>query len=377
MAEPNSVVARLATNPNVLSKSKMVSEGQTNVFEQGKMEVNFLPEKKNKGMSCTKEVVQEKNIKNEKDEKSFASAKSRSLKNLTKADFSKQGYWEERFKEEEEYDWLCNFETLEPSLRRLLCDNYNASILVIGCGNSTFSAKLYDSGFRNITNIDFAASVIEHMAAKNSSRPEMKWLTMNMLNMDAFASGTFDIVIGKGSLDALQTTVKDVWCPTEDCRKQAYIFLQEIRRVLKLVGGVFYSVSFEQPHFRTKFLMGCTEKFETDPHNAFVGYSPRYGWTLNFIDVAAPGFLSVFVYIMKITDPPPVVQLEMGTEKANKDKDIYEQCNVKKEEEEEEEEANGKQKSLQNTTKCNVLDIPGTPADEIDNGFPDNSDSSW
>ena len=34
-------------------------------------------------------------------------------------------------------------------------------ILVLECGNSTFSADLHDAGFRNVTSVDFFPNVIE------------------------------------------------------------------------------------------------------------------------------------------------------------------------------------------------------------------------
>ena len=181
----------------------------------------------------------------------YAAQDALELKNLTNQDFSQREYWEQRFKEEPEYDWLCDYEAVAPHLMQILKDNTAARILVIGCGNSTFSGSLYDAGFTNIVNIDFAASVISRMKTENAqARPNMQWLEMDMLDMSAFADGFFDMVIGKGSLDALQAAIKDVWSPTQECRAQAHTFLSETRRVL-CDRGYFFSVSFEQPHFRT------------------------------------------------------------------------------------------------------------------------------
>jgi hypothetical protein len=41
----------------------------------------------------------------------------------------------------------------------------DVAVLVLGCGNSPFSAALYDAGFTNITSIDFSSVVIEKMTA--------------------------------------------------------------------------------------------------------------------------------------------------------------------------------------------------------------------
>lgn len=75
-------------------------------------------------------------------------------------------------------------------------------ILVPGCGNSKLSEKLYDEGFRNITNIDFSKVVILDMLRRNVRlRPEMKWRVMDMtqmqvyLSMSIFVFGQFDLFV--------------------------------------------------------------------------------------------------------------------------------------------------------------------------------------
>lgn len=74
---------------------------------------------------------------------------------------------------------------------------------MIGCGNSNLSEQLYDQGYTNITNIDISPVVIDQMSqqmqAKNKS---MKWLVMDATNTD-FKDEEFDVVMDKGTLDAL------------------------------------------------------------------------------------------------------------------------------------------------------------------------------
>ena len=41
-------------------------------------------------------------------------------------------------------------------------------ILVVGCGNSPFTAALYDDGFKDVTSIDFSPTVIKAMAARHA-----------------------------------------------------------------------------------------------------------------------------------------------------------------------------------------------------------------
>ena len=53
-------------------------------------------------------------------------------------------------------------------------------VLVIGCGNSTLSSDLYDTGIENITNIDLSDKVIKQMKKQNEKRrPNMKWSSMD------------------------------------------------------------------------------------------------------------------------------------------------------------------------------------------------------
>lgn len=46
---------------------------------------------------------------------------------------------------------------------------FDSSILEIGCGNSSFSAQMHESGYTNIVAIDFAPSVISSMKQKYSN----------------------------------------------------------------------------------------------------------------------------------------------------------------------------------------------------------------
>jgi 2-polyprenyl-3-methyl-5-hydroxy-6-metoxy-1,4-benzoquinol methylase len=52
--------------------------------------------------------------------------------------------------------------------------------LIIGCGNSTLSSDLYDTGIEHITNIDLSEKVIKQMKKQNEKRRvNMKWLPMD------------------------------------------------------------------------------------------------------------------------------------------------------------------------------------------------------
>jgi SAM-dependent methyltransferase len=88
-------------------------------------------------------------------------------------EYGKKEYWDERFAEEKNYEWLVGYAHVASQLSPLL--KFSDNILVVGCGNSTFSADLYDAGFKNIVNIDYSEVVIASMREENKDREEMEW----------------------------------------------------------------------------------------------------------------------------------------------------------------------------------------------------------
>jgi SAM-dependent methyltransferase len=89
------------------------------------------------------------------------------------SDYSNVDYWNVRFKEEKEYEWLMSYSTLRDLLRPRI--NFDSRILIVGCGNSPFSAEMYDDGYHNIVNIDFSKVVIDEMRQRHQeARPIME-----------------------------------------------------------------------------------------------------------------------------------------------------------------------------------------------------------
>lgn len=213
--------------------------------------------------------------------------------------YKEHSYWEERFAEEEEFEWLINFDQCRNQLIPHL--KYSDKILVVGCGNSNFSADLYDAGFHNIINIDFSGVVIAKMKEINlTCRPEMQWIEMDMTNM-AFDANSFDVVIDKAAMDALVVSELDVWNPQEEVIKSVDKMCKCVDFVLDKDNGKFLQISFNQPHFRTKYLMGYrAEDRDCGSHGSHTGYSDRYHWDLSFESIVLPeeGVLETFLYVM-------------------------------------------------------------------------------
>ena len=69
------------------------------------------------------------------------------------------------------------------------------------------SEEMYDDGFRNIHNVDISSVVIQAMQEKNARRDEMTWEVMDCTHMEPLKSSSFDVVIDKGTLDAILVSV--------------------------------------------------------------------------------------------------------------------------------------------------------------------------
>jgi len=160
--------------------------------------------------------------------------------------------WDECFKTEEHHEWLGGYS----DVATLLGDDVpekDASILILGCGNSAFSAQMADAGYTNITSIDFRNVVIATMVEKHRERhPGLKWIQADVRRLDsAFERHTFDVVVDKSYLNML---VSDEGDSNQQMVAEMEQALNSIARVIK-VGGLFVSIgSPQQPLFREQYL---------------------------------------------------------------------------------------------------------------------------
>ena len=70
---------------------------------------------------------------------------------------------------------------------------------------------MYNDGYHNIINTDYSPVVIENMKKKcQYTCSDMTWKVMDILNM-TYEPETVDIVLEKGTLDALMVHERDPW----------------------------------------------------------------------------------------------------------------------------------------------------------------------
>ena len=108
---------------------------------------------------------------------------------------------EEQKEGDESFEWYAEFEDLEPYLREIIDDDETKKIMVPGCGDSNLSEKLCTKmGQDQVVSIDFENDVIEKMNKKGIEG--VTYMVMDFLAMQ-FEDDDFDIVLDKGSFDAL------------------------------------------------------------------------------------------------------------------------------------------------------------------------------
>uniref|UniRef100_M4BX87 Methyltransferase type 11 domain-containing protein n=1 Tax=Hyaloperonospora arabidopsidis (strain Emoy2) TaxID=559515 RepID=M4BX87_HYAAE len=118
--------------------------------------------------------------------------------------------------------------------------------------------------------------------------PEMKWIEADMTTLSSvFGPESFDVVIDKAAMDALMCDEGDVWSPSEAVIKQAAAMCSGITSVLAS-KGTFLQISFAQPHFRRRFLLGEDEQAPT---------STVYDWRYSYRNIDMG--LGYFFYVLQ------------------------------------------------------------------------------
>ncbi|KAK7257919.1 hypothetical protein RIF29_32244 [Crotalaria pallida] len=157
-------------------------------------------------------------------------------------------YWDERFSEEEQYEWFKDYS----HFRHLIHSHLTplSSVLELGCGNSQMCEELHKDGATNITCIDLSPVAVDNMLRRLHSRgfKDIKVLQADMLELP-FDDECFDLVIEKGTMDVLFVDSGDPWNPKPETISKVMATLKGVHRVLK-ANGTFISITFGQPHFR-------------------------------------------------------------------------------------------------------------------------------
>ncbi|XP_051124304.1 uncharacterized protein LOC127246787 isoform X2 [Andrographis paniculata] len=171
-------------------------------------------------------------------------------------------YWDARYVQEADcgsFDWYQRYSALRPFIRKYVSPN--SRVLMVGCGNAEDMVK---DGFEEITNIDISSVAIEMMKKKYENVPQLKYMQMDVRDMNFFPDDSFDSIIDKGTLDSLM-------CGTE-APISASQMMGEMSRLLK-PGGVYMLITYGDPTVRM-------------PHIN----RPVYNWNIELYIIPRPGF---------------------------------------------------------------------------------------
>uniref|UniRef100_A0A8D0L952 EEF1A lysine methyltransferase 4 n=1 Tax=Sphenodon punctatus TaxID=8508 RepID=A0A8D0L952_SPHPU len=207
------------------------------------------------------------------------------------ARYRDRSFWDSRYREEAgaSAEWFGDLGCFRQQLEAEL--GPGDRILVLGCGNSALSYDLFQLGYPDITSIDYSTVCIADMRARYAHCPGLRWAVMDAQAL-AFANGSFDVVLEKGTLDAMMVAETDPWHVSPEAAALLDQVLKEVSRVLR-PGGRFVSITFAQPHFRKR-------------HYA----QPAYCWSLRHATYGA-GF-QYFLYVMHKGEALSPADLALG-----------------------------------------------------------------
>ncbi|KAH8350772.1 hypothetical protein KR084_011029 [Drosophila pseudotakahashii] len=224
----------------------------------------------------------------------------------TREEFAQTDYWNEFFKKrgEKAFEWYGEY--LE------LCDQIHKyikpvdKILMLGCGNSKLSMDMYDTGFREITNIDISPVAVKKMLELNAkTRPDMKFLQMDATAM-TFPDDSFSVALDKGTLDALFAD------DAPETRLIVENYFKEILRTMRN-GGRYVGISLLQEHI-LNFLLEFLPK-----HNCMLRIVHCLGVEQANKEKNADDALTLPVFVVVATKfkslPMPILEFGFGNDK--------------------------------------------------------------
>lgn len=168
----------------------------------------------------------------------------------TNDSYASKTYWNNRYFNEDSFDWFVPYKNFRELILQTI--SVGDKILMLGCGNSLLSMEMYEDGFKNILNIDYSDIVIQKMKEKYAFLKDMEWQVMDIFNMSTLEGESFDVILEKGTLDALLVKERDPWSLSDEAEAMINNVLTQVSNLLK-PSGRFISITFAQPHFRLPF----------------------------------------------------------------------------------------------------------------------------
>ena len=150
--------------------------------------------------------------------------------------YATETYWAARYAAVgagDVFEWFLNFDDLRPLLGFV---KRRSAVLDLGCGTSRLLCDMREAGYAGrLVGVDCAAAALRSVKER-SEACDVELVEADATTLAPFADATFDVVVDKGTIDALISG--DAAAATEACAAAG--------RVLKR-GGRFVVVSHRRP----------------------------------------------------------------------------------------------------------------------------------
>jgi len=174
-------------------------------------------------------------------------------------EFTEKEYWNNFYKQEaitkqHGFEWYAEYEEIKQMLDAQFTliskgmSKQDAHVLVPGCGDSKLGHKMRLDGYGHVLNVDFEEDVVKRMKVEVGVEGSEDYAKMDVLDMKEIEDHTKDIVIDKGTLDALYSG-KD----NKDEYKVSKYF-NETLRIAKVNSGQVVFISLLQSHILKKII---------------------------------------------------------------------------------------------------------------------------
>lgn len=245
-------------------------------------------------------------------------------------DLSKQSYWNERFLTEDSFEWFGNCSRLYPIFDQYFQSSPSFILLHLGCGSSSLAEELFQRHYCHlIYNVDYSSHILDKRRRMNANtRCLIDWITLDIRSIP-LRSNLFDTIIEKGTLDVFFVGYEhQLWHPSEELQENIDLILTEISQCLTNDSGRFISISFQQPHFRRRFLAKSKYHWSIDVHSCsdnqqsieYFVYVMTKGQPMSEEDqLLEKGISSKWFWINQSNDLSPTPSISMN----NNDDDQY------------------------------------------------------
>jgi SAM-dependent methyltransferase len=157
-------------------------------------------------------------------------------------------YWDEYFDDAdpaEPTEWLLSFASFGRFMTPFI-PNKDDDILVVGCGNTTFSSDLYAAGYTNLRCSDISPVVVGQMAEQHAALTTVQWEVQDARKL-TYAKNSCDTVVDKSLLDCMMYAA--------DFKPSVTKLVSELHRVLK-PGGTCVFLTMRGPKDVESIIIG-------------------------------------------------------------------------------------------------------------------------